>query len=361
MILITGGAGYVGSHVAHSLIERGHACVALDNLSSGCAALLPPGAPLEIGDCGDRAFVEHVMASYQVTGVIHCAGSISVVESMTDPVKYYRNNVANALSVLEAALERNVQRFLFSSTATVYGAPDLAAVSEDAPVNPVNPYAASKAMVERVLVDVARATALQVAILRYFNVAGADPQLRTGQLSREATHLVKRAAMAALQPGTPMTVTGTDYPTADGTGVRDYIHVSDLADAHVLTLEQLDRANSPLLLNIGYGKGASVLEVLDALDRVCGAKIPRSMVARRPGDVASLVADASRARSLLGWTPRFDDLDVIVLHALEWERKIASTKSHYVIGSPSRLQGAGPAETFQGRIAAGQTAPDRNG
>lgn len=330
MILVTGGAGYIGSHILHALADAGKSALALDNLIAGCAALVPKAVPLHVGDCSDTRLLAGILRENAVTSIIHCAGSISVVESVAAPTEYYRNNVTNALSVIEAALSCGVRSFVFSSTATVYGAPEAERLDEDLPLAPINPYAASKAMVERILADVAASSTMRVGILRYFNVAGADPQLRSGQVSRQATHLIKVACQAALDPPRAIKVTGSDFATPDGTGVRDYVHVSDLADAHVAALRALEEGEG-FTLNVGYGRGASVTEVLDCVDRVVGRRIAREFLPRRPGDVARLVADSSRARAALGWQPKRDDLDLIVTDALAWERKLLSEPARFAL------------------------------
>lgn len=332
MILVTGGAGYIGSHIALALLDSGQQVVIYDNLSTGFAALVPPEARFEQGDCADRARLDAVLAAHRPAAIVHCAGYISVVESTTDPALYYRNNVANALTVIEAAVAAGVEVLLFSSTATVYGDTQAERLSEVLPMAPVNPYAASKAMLERMLLDIAAATPLKAGILRYFNVAGADPHGRSGQVSRRATHLIKLACQAALDPGRTMQVTGDDFDTADGTGIRDYIHIADLAAAHLAALDYLGRNPGPLALNIGYGHGASVLDVLDTVDAVVGHKVARTVAPRRPGDVARLVADNSKALAMLDWTPRFDDLTTIVAHALAWERHLLADPSRWPQG-----------------------------
>lgn len=329
MILVTGGAGYIGSHIALALLDRGEDVVVYDNLSTGFAALVPAAARFEHGDCADRQRLDAVLALHRPSAIVHCAGYISVVESTTDPALYYRNNVANALTVVDAAVAAGVGSFLFSSTATVYGDAGAERLDEGLPVAPVNPYAASKALFERMLLDIAAASALKAGILRYFNVAGADPKGRSGQVSRRATHLIKLAAQAALMPGRIMQVTGSDFETPDDTGIRDYIHVSDLAAAHLAALDHLAGNPGPLILNIGYGHGASVLEVLDTLDTVHGCKVPRQVAPRRPGDVARLVADNGRALALLDWRPAHDDLASIIANALAWERHLLADPSRW--------------------------------
>lgn len=333
MILVTGGAGYIGSHIVHALADRGTPVLVLDDMSNGCRALLPPGVELVRGNCGDEALVRATIRRAGVTGIVHCAGSISVVESVENPAKYYRNNVANALTVAEAALAEGVERFLFSSTATVYGAPEAERLAEDLPLAPVNPYAASKAMVERILMDLAAAHPLKLGILRYFNVAGADSRLRTGQLSKQSTHLIKLAAEAVVTGSYRMQVTGSDFATPDGTGIRDYIHVSDLAAAHVAVLDRLQQVDGPLRLNIGYGKGASVMQVLDTVDAVTGRPLEREMRPRRPGDVARLVADNRAALAELDWRPARPDLRDIVSDAIAWERHIRADAERYRPGA----------------------------
>ncbi len=332
MILVTGGAGYIGSHIALACLDRGEDVIIYDDLSTGFEALVPPAARFEKGSCADRKRLDAVISAYRPTAIVHCAGVISVVESTTDPALYYRNNVSNALTVIEAAVDAGVGRLLFSSTATVYGDTAAERLTETLPIAPVNPYAASKAMVERMLLDIAAATSLRVGILRYFNVAGADPAGRSGQVSRSATHLIKLAAQASLIDGRSMQVTGTDFDTPDGTGIRDYIHISDLASAHVASLDYLASDAGPLVLNIGYGRGASVLDVLDTVDSVIGRAVPRVLASRRPGDVARLVADSRRALATLDWRPQYDDLRTIVTHAIAWER--------HLLADPSRWQPA---------------------
>ncbi len=322
MILVTGAAGYVGAHILLALLDRGIPVLALDSLITGDRRQVPDGICFIEGDCGDRVLVEQLVRTHGVDLVIHCAGLISVTESVEQPLRYYAANVASALALVEAAAAGGARRIVFSSTATVYGAPDAALLGEDLPLAPVNPYAASKAMVERMLADAAAAGLLQVAVLRYFNVAGADPAGRAGQVSRVSTHIVKIAAEAAVGRRDHVALTGTDYPTPDGTGIRDYIHVSDLADAHLAAVDALRAGARHLVLNVGYGRGASVNDVLDALDRVTGSAVRRVPAPRRPGDVARLVADTARIRNILGWTPRHDDLDRIVADAVAWERRL---------------------------------------
>ncbi len=323
MILLTGGAGYIGSHIALALLDRGDPVVVLDNLATGNRWLVPAAATFVEGDCADVALVSGLVAEHGITAVIHCAGLISVPESVEWPLGYYDVNVGRAVALFAAAIAGGVRHLLFSSTATVYGAIDACQLAEDLPLAPASPYAASKAMVERVLSDVAATGAANVGILRYFNVAGADPAGRSGQVSKVATHLIKIAAEAAVGRRDHVRVTGNDFDTADGTGVRDYIHVSDLAAAHLATLDALVAAPAhSLTLNVGYGRGTSVLEVLDAVDRQAGRALRRVPAPRRPGDVGRLVADNHRIREQLGWTPQHDDLDAIIASAIAWERDL---------------------------------------
>ena len=324
-VLVTGAAGYIGSHAVLALEAAGHAVIGFDNLSTGFRWLLPPDLEFVEGDVGDAALLDQVMATHEVEAVMHFAGSIIVPESVEKPLLYYQNNTVNSRTLIECAVEAGVSHFIFSSTAAVYGTPDVALVTEDTPTRPINPYGWSKLMTEQMLADTAAAYSINYAALRYFNVAGADPLARTGQSTAGATHLLKIAVEAALGKRAGVSVFGNDYDTPDGTGVRDYIHVSDLAAAHVAALETLiaDPSESHIL-NCGYAKGFSVLEVLDAVDRVAGVKLARTVAPRRPGDAGMLVSDNSRILETLDWTPRHADLDTIVAHALEWERGLAS-------------------------------------
>ncbi len=326
-ILVTGGAGYIGSHMVHALVDRGHAVVVVDDLSTGYDAVLPPSAVLVRGDIGDEALVDRVIAAEGVTGIAHFAGSIVVPESVADPLGYYRNNTANSRNLIAAAVRGGVRAFLFSSTAAVYGEPSVNLIDESLAPAPVSPYGWSKLMTEVMLRDTSRAHDLPHAVLRYFNVAGADPKGRTGQSSPKATHLIKIASQAALGQRDHMSVFGADYATPDGTGVRDYIHVTDLIEAHVLALEHLLAGGESLTANCGYGRGFSVLEVVEAVKRVSGVDFEVRMAPRRAGDPAALVADSSRIRETLGWRPAFDDLDTIVGHALAWETALSRRNS----------------------------------
>ena len=319
-VLVTGGAGYIGSHMVHALADAGESVVVLDNLSTGFRSALPSSVPLCIGDVGDQELAAAIMRKHKVDAIIHFAGSIVVPDSVRDPLGYYRNNTVNTRALIESAVNGGVKHFIFSSTAAVYGNPAVLPVREDAPTKPMSPYGTSKLMSEIMLHDVAAAHELRYVILRYFNVAGADPKQRTGQSTPAATHLIKVGVETALGMRPKLDVYGTDYPTPDGTCIRDYIHVSDLARAHSAALAHLRSGGAGMTFNCGYGHGYSVLEVIRAIERVTGRKLPVRMVGRRPGDPVSLVADVSRIRSKLDWSPRFEDLDAIVLHALDWER-----------------------------------------
>jgi len=319
-VLVTGGAGYIGSHAVLALLDAGETPVVIDDLSAGRREAVPHGVPFYRGDAGDAAFVEAILSMHGVSDVMHFAGSIIVPDSVSDPLGYYGNNTVKAHSLLAACMATGVRRFVFSSTAAVYGTPEESPVKEDAPVRPESPYGWSKAMTERMLRDSAAAYGLSFAALRYFNVAGADPAGRAGQSSPRATHLVKVACQAASGIRDGIDVYGTDYPTRDGTALRDYVHVSDLAQAHLLALGRLRDRPEPLVLNLGSGQGFTVLEVIEAVRRVSGAAFRVSTAGRRPGDPAALVADSSKARDLLGWKPRHGDMDTIVSTALAWER-----------------------------------------
>jgi UDP-glucose 4-epimerase len=326
-VLVTGGAGYIGSHALLALLDAGWPVAVIDDLSTGFRWAVPEGVPFYEGDVGDAALLARIFAEQDTRAVMHFAGSIIVPESVTDPLKYYHNNTAKSRSLIAAAVAAGVPHFIFSSTAATYGMPETSPVTEDTPRLPINPYGTSKLMTELMLADVAHAHPLNYCALRYFNVAGADPAGRTGQSTAGATHLIKVAVEAALGKRDHVAVFGTDYATPDGTGVRDYIHVSDLATAHVLALEALiaDPTRS-LTMNCGYGRGFSVLEVLDAVDRVTGTPVERRMSPRRLGDSDSLISDNARIRATLPWTPRYADLDVIVGHALAWERKLSERR-----------------------------------
>ena len=326
-ILVTGGAGYIGSHMVHELVDAGESVVVLDNLSTGFRFLFPASVPFVAGSTGDRELVGKTIRKYGVTAIIHFAASIVVPESVSDPLGYYRNNTMNTCSLLDVAIEAGVRQVIFSSTAAVYGNAEETPVREDTATMPISPYGSSKLMSEIMLHDAGKAHGLRFVILRYFNVAGADPRGRTGQSSPGATHLIKVACEAALGKRPGMSVYGTDYATPDGTCIRDYIHVSDLARAHSAALGHLRRGGASATFNCGYGHGASVLEVIDAVRRISGRDFPVDFAARRAGDPPALVADAHRIRSILPWQPQFQDLDTIVAHAFAWERKLAATRS----------------------------------
>jgi len=327
-VLVTGGAGYIGSHAVLALRDRGWPVVVLDNLTTGFRWAIPEDVPLVEGDVGDMALLAQVFKTHGIGAILHFAGSIIVPESVENPLKYYANNTANTRNLLAAAVEAGVPHFIFSSTAATYGIPDKVPVSEETPKSPINPYGMSKLMSEFMLADVAKAHPINFCALRYFNVAGADPKGRTGQSTAGATHLIKVAVEAALGKRDHVSVFGTDYATPDGTGVRDYIHVSDLAEAHVLALEAL--AASPdesMIMNCGYGRGFSVNEVLDAVDRVAGVTLERRIEGRRAGDPDALVADNAKILARLPWEPRHADLDTIVQHALAWEQQLHTRRN----------------------------------
>ena len=326
-VLVTGGCGYIGSHAVLALRDAGWPVVVIDNLSTGFGWAIPDDVPLEEGDVGDAARVAEVLAKHGIGAIMHFAGSIIVPESVEDPLKYYRNNTANSRTLIECAVEAGVKHFIFSSTAATYGIPEVVPVREDSPKLPINPYGMSKLMTEFMLADTAAAHPMNYCALRYFNVAGADPEGRTGQSTAGATHLIKVAVEAALGKRASVSVFGTDYDTPDGTGVRDYIHVADLATAHVLALAKLVEAPGQChIMNAGYSSGFSVQQVLDAVDRVTNLKIERVIEGRRAGDPDALIADNSRILATIPWKPKYNDLDVIVSHALAWERKLADRR-----------------------------------
>ncbi|MER2535786.1 MAG: UDP-glucose 4-epimerase GalE [Rhizobiaceae bacterium] len=323
-VLVTGGAGYIGSHMVWELLDAGEDVVVIDRLSTGFEWAVAPEARLVVGDIGDQALVSAAMREHGVDAVIHFAGSIVVPESVSDPLSYYENNTCKTRALIETAVKNGVKHFIFSSTAAVYGAGGMEPVPEDARLAPESPYGASKLMSEWMLRDAAAAHGLGYTILRYFNVAGADPRGRTGQSSRVATHLIKIAAETVVGKRASMQIFGTDYPTPDGTCVRDYIHVSDLAAAHRLALERLRAGGSSIVANCGYGHGYSVREVIDAVRRVHGRDFDVRETGRRPGDAAAIVANSDLARRELGWTPTLDDLERIVSDALSWERTLTT-------------------------------------
>jgi UDP-glucose 4-epimerase len=318
--LVTGGAGYIGSHMVLALLDAGREVVVLDNLTTGQRELVPAGVPLYVDDIAHSAAVLDLIARYGIDAVVHFAGSVVVPESITDPLGYYLNNTVRTRALVAACVHSGVKRFIFSSTAAVYGIPEANPVGEDEPLAPISPYGTSKMMTELMLRDVAVAHDLRYVALRYFNVAGADPGGRSGQTSPRATHLIKVACEAALGIRDGVEIFGDDYPTPDGTGVRDYIHVADLADAHVLALDYLESGGESVAFNCGYGRGYSVREVIAAVKRVSGVDFAFRHDARRAGDPPALVAKTELLRAKLAWRPRFDDLDTIVSHALRWER-----------------------------------------
>ena len=326
-VLVTGGAGYIGSHVVRQLGEMGERIVVLDNLYSGFAESVLYGE-LVIGDTGDRELVARILREHDIDSVLHFAAHTVVPESVSNPLKYYGNNTSNTRSLLQCCSEAGIKHFIFSSTAAVYGMPDTPMASEDTPTAPINAYGTSKLMSEMMLRDLSAVTDLRHVVLRYFNVAGSDPQGRIGQSTRDATLLIKVACEAALGKRPSVSIFGTDYSTPDGTGVRDYIHVEDLADAHLQALTYLRNGGSSTTLNCGYGHGYSVREVLDTVQRVHGKPLTIQEMPRRAGDPPTLVAKADRVRSTLGWQPRYDDLSMIVETSLAWEKKLGAFPIH---------------------------------
>jgi UDP-glucose 4-epimerase len=323
-VLVTGGAGYIGSHAVLALKDAGWPVAVIDDLSNGAREIVPGGVAFFEGSIADRALVDDILGREAIGAIMHFAGSIVVPESVEQPLKYYANNTLATHALIDAAVAGGVKHFLFSSTAAVYGAPERVPIDEEDAKLPINPYGASKLMTERMLSDCSAAYGFNYGALRYFNVAGADPGGRAGQIGKGSTHLIKIAVEAAVAKRDGVSVFGTDYPTPDGTCIRDYIHVSDLAAVHVAALERLvANPNENLVLNCGYGKGLSVLEVLDAVDRANGAAVPREIAGRRPGDPPQLVAGNKRLVETLDWRPEHADIDTIVADALAWERKLA--------------------------------------
>ncbi len=320
-ILVTGGAGYIGSHVVRQLGEAGYQVVVLDNLSTGFADAVIHG-DLVIGDTGDRELVSRLMQQYDVDSVMHFAAHTIVPESVADPLKYYENNTGSTRNLLSCCKQHGIKRFIFSSTAAVYGIPEETEITEDTAVSPINPYGLSKLMSEWMLRDLAAASDLRYVALRYFNVAGSDPAGRIGQSTKEATLLVKVACEAAVGKRDHIAIFGTDYPTPDGTGVRDYIHVEDLANAHLKALDYLDGGGDSQVLNVGYGHGYSVREVLEMVEQVAELKLDIREEPRRAGDPPTLIAAADRIREVLGWQPEYDDMKIIVETSLNWERTL---------------------------------------
>jgi UDP-glucose 4-epimerase len=321
-VLVTGGAGYIGSHMVLALLDAGDKVVVVDNLSTGFRSAVPPPAVLIEGNVGDQDLVRRVIEEHEVRAIIHFAGSIVVPDSVADPLGYYLNNTVNSRALIEAAVQTGVSSFIFSSTAAVYGNPAEIPVKEDAALKPVSPYGTSKLMTELMLADTAFAHDFRYVALRYFNVAGADPAGRAGQSTPRATHLIKVACETALGKRASMDVFGTDYATPDGTCVRDYIHVTDLVAAHMAALKHLEGGGGSDVFNCGYSSGYSVLEVIEAVKRAAGGPFPVTLAPRRPGDAEAIVADSTKIRTRLGWEPRLADLDLIVTHALAWERSL---------------------------------------
>jgi UDP-glucose 4-epimerase len=326
-VLVTGGAGYIGSHTVLSALERGEKVVVLDNLSTGQHWLVPAAAKFVHGDAGDGALVAQIIRDEAIDAVLHFAGSIIVPESVRDPLSYYLNNTVVSRTLIGTCVASGVRHFVFSSTAAVYGDPGAQAVKEDAPKDPVSPYGRSKLMTEWMLEDVSRATDLRFVALRYFNVAGADVMGRTGQVTRAPTHLIKRACQVALGVIPCLEIFGTDYPTPDGTAIRDFIHVDDLVAAHLLALDYLGRGGSSTVCNVGYAQGFSVNQVVRAVEAVASARLPIRLAPRRAGDPAQVVADNGRIMSQMGWVPRRNDLREIVRSAYAWERRLLNDQA----------------------------------
>ena len=331
-VLVTGGAGYIGGHMVLALLDAGEEVAVLDDLSTGFRWAVPAAAKLIVGDIGDSALVNDILAEHKIDAIAHFAARIVVPESVADPLGYYLNNTAKARTFLECAVRGKIKHFIFSSTAAVYGEPAVSPIEETVPLAPINPYGRSKLMSEWMLEDAAKAHGLKFAILRYFNVAGADPKGRLGQSTPNATHIIKVAVQAALGLRPHLEVFGIDYPTRDGTCIRDYIQVSDLVVAHLMALDHLRKGGESFICNCGYGRGVSVLEVVNAVKQVSGADFKVRIAGRRPGDPASLVADTTRIKAVLGWTPKYDDLATIVGQALDWERQL---RNKTIAGKPA--------------------------
>jgi UDP-glucose 4-epimerase len=320
-IFVTGGAGYIGSHVVKALGEAGHDVLVYDNLSSGHEWAVLHGRLVK-GDLADAELLDRTVKEFSPEAVIHFAAFIQVEESVREPLKYYRNNVANSLTLLDVLRRNGVNNFVYSSTAAVYGQPEKVPIEETAPLNPINPYGATKVMVERVLSEMSAANDLRYIALRYFNVAGADPECRIGQAYKESTHIITRALKTANGEFKKLMIFGTDYPTPDGTCIRDYIHVDDLAQAHLKALDCLIREKKSDTMNCGYGHGFSVKEVVEASKRVTKNDFPVEETSRRAGDPPELVANSNKLQTLTGWKPKYDDLEFIIKTAWEWERKL---------------------------------------
>ncbi len=326
-VLVTGGAGYIGSHMVFELLDAGEEVVVVDNLSTGFRWAVPDPVALVVGDAGDQELITRLIHQHKIDAILHFAGSIVVPESVVNPLAYYRNNTVNSHALIECAVANHVRNFIFSSTAAVYGMPDSNPVFEDVPLEPISPYGSSKKMTEIMLRDSSEAYDFRYVALRYFNVAGADPKGRGGQSTPKATHLIKVACQTALGQRPYIEVFGTDYPTPDGTCIRDYIHVTDLVKAHMAALVYLRNGGGSQVLNCGYGSGYSVLEVIDAVKRASGVKMDVRLAGRRLGDPAALIAGAERIRDVLGWKPKLDDLDTIVRQALAWERQLSAYRA----------------------------------
>ncbi|MFN0191980.1 MAG: UDP-glucose 4-epimerase GalE [Aestuariivirga sp.] len=320
-VLVTGGAGYIGSHAVLALRDAEFEVVVLDNLSTGQQCLIAEDVSLVVGDIGDQELIRRIVTSHQIKAVMHFAGSAVVAESTMRPLDYYQNNTVKSHALIQSCVDAGVENFIFSSSAAVYGIPDILPVDENVPTRPINPYGSSKLMTEWILRDVGAVHALNYVSLRYFNVAGADPLSRTGQSTPNATHLIKVACEVAIGLRPAMSIYGVDYNTPDGTCIRDYIHVTDLATAHVLALQYLRAGGASTILNCGYGRGYSVREVLSAVAAVAGSELATIVGPRRPGDPPELVANVNRIKHVLGWCPRYDALDVIVQSSLDWERR----------------------------------------
>ena len=321
-VLVTGGAGYIGSHMVLALLDAGETVFVLDDLSTGFRSAVQPPAKLIVGDFGDAVLVDEILDRYEIDAIAHFAAKIVVPESVANPLLYYLNNTAKARNLLECTVRHKIKHFIFSSTAAVYGEPEQSPISETVPVAPINPYGRSKLMTEWMLQDSGKAHGLNYVILRYFNVAGADPKGRLGQSTPQATHLIKVAVQAALGFRPALEVFGADYPTKDGTCIRDYIQVTDLVTAHLLALDHLRKGSESLICNCGYGKGFSVFEVVDVVKKVSGVDFKVHVSGRRPGDPVSLIAGAERIKSTLSWTPKYNNLATIVTQALDWERRL---------------------------------------
>ncbi len=326
-VLVTGGAGYIGSHMALELVDNGETVVVIDDLTTGLRRLIPRDVHFIGGDIGDEALLDRVFSEHEIDAVLHFAGSIVVPDSVADPLGYYFNNTVKSRGLIAATVAHGVPNFIFSSTAAVYGIPDTVPVAETAPLEPISPYGASKMMTERMLADTAAVHPLHYCALRYFNVAGADAASRSGQATPRATHLIKVASEVVTGQRPYMTIFGTDYPTQDGTCVRDYIHVTDLVRAHWHALQHLRGGGESAVLNCGYGRGYSVLDVIETVKRVSGVDFEVRKGERRAGDPAELIAETKLIHDTFRWRPQFEELELIVEHALNWERKLMAHKN----------------------------------